>query len=301
MVTSKFACLLLAGVADAAVDHHHNWHAATSLLSTEETVVEKSLVTWDHKYAEPVKSFVKVALPIPPSWWDQSSRVWLDKSHLLQQPPTPEDNPIVAEGANDPRPPEMVSQAAGKEKAQIVWTMFWDSVITILIVATVAAFYMHFKKPNFEKDLESSQPSEAFTVWRYEWYWCFPENNADTKACLSACVCAFLCPCIRWSETLSRVKPFHNFWLLFAAYSGCWILSRLGWFSLFGVLMLIALNVFFRRELRREYGMKQGVDTMCFDCLLYTFCGCCTILQEARHVERSMKTLHCAVYPPPTN
>lgn len=285
MVTSKFVCLMFVGAAFAATDHH-NRHTVSSFLATEEKTLETSLSALDHKYADHVKSFARILAPVPPSWWGQSHHAWLENSNLIQKHKfVSKEQYSVADDARSPHKPEVISKQKGSQQ------VLGDALITILLCALCAAIYMHFKKPNFENDLESAQ--ESFEKWRYEWYG-LPENRMD----LQVCACAFLCPCIRWAETHSFVKPHHNFWLLFSAYAGCWILSRLGWFAIFSIPMMIALCVFFRCELRKRYSMKQGPDTMCFDVLLYTFCGCCAIAQEARHVERSMRVMHNAVWPP---
>jgi len=288
-------CFLCVGLVGAALDYHHHHHSAhtiTSQLVTDGDSLNDSFMAWDHKYALFVKSWAKILAPLPPSWWDQSPHVWLEHSHLLQkQKPVPDKTPLGSDGSGSPFPPDVVSSREGNQKAQIVWKHFWDAVTLVLLCAICASVYMHFKRPNYDLDVERQ---ESFDSWRDEWY-SLPESNADWQIC----VCACFCPCIRWAETHSRVKPHHNFWLLFLAYSGCWVSSRLGWFAIFGFLMLVSLSVYFRDELRSQYNMKQGPKFVCFDCLLFVFCGCCAIAQEARHVERSMRAQHCSVCPPP--
>lgn len=276
MVTSMFVCWMWVRVALAAADYSK--FAGSSFLGTDKVTLQSTLSMWDHAYAGTAKSVARMLAPVPQSWWAQAHHAWLETSELIQR------NHVEQE--------HVPASSAHLLHTQGTRQLFRDALFTVLLCASCAGIYVHFKKPNFKKDLESAQV-ETFENWRYEWYG-VPENRTD----FLACGCAFLCPCVRWAETHSSVKPHHNFWLLFSTYAGCWILSRLGWYALFSIPMTIALCVFFRCELRKRYNMKQGADSMCFDVLLYTFCGCCAIAQEARHVERSMRVMHNAVWPP---
>ena len=45
----------------------------------------------------------------------------------------------------------------------------------------------------------------------------------------------------------------------------------------------IGLGVWYRRAIRDRYDIP---GSCCEDCLLHTFCRCCAVAQEARHVDR---------------
>lgn len=50
-------------------------------------------------------------------------------------------------------------------------------------------------------------------------------------------------------------------------------------------LITIALGTAYRGKIRARFGIDGST---CGDCLLHTFCNCCAVAQEARHVDRDL-------------
>jgi Cys-rich protein (TIGR01571 family) len=136
------------------------------------------------------------------------------------------------------------------------------------------------------------------------------------EGCATICICSCCCPCIRWAETLSYVRPFFSFWLFWAVY--CFLYLSRTYFDgermmipmLIAWSLLAAICAYFRQELRFAYNLKLGPQefqegsgphwaSRFLDCFTYCFLPCCTIAQEARQVELSMRCGHEAVAPWP--
>lgn len=102
------------------------------------------------------------------------------------------------------------------------------------------------------------------------------------------CFMAFCCPVIRWADTMS-MAPLLPFWaaLGLMVLLACLQPATGGLISLLSVLVA----VYFRQRLRRIY--NHGPFTpknMVLDCLTWSFCCWCAIVQEAREVEHVQKT-----------
>lgn len=105
----------------------------------------------------------------------------------------------------------------------------------------------------------------------------------DARPALNFWACC--CSPIRWADTMS--SPPNN-----------WISFWVG-FVLFEVLVglnpgtglfFLALVVYGRYNIRKTYGMKTTAGTCCVDTLVWSFCSCCAIVQEARQVEEMLPT-----------
>jgi Cys-rich protein (TIGR01571 family) len=59
-------------------------------------------------------------------------------------------------------------------------------------------------------------------------------------------------------------------------------------------IMAVLLGMFYRQKLRTVFRMQTGGMTLVTDFLLYCFCSCCTIAQEARHVKAARTAGHDA-------
>jgi len=117
-----------------------------------------------------------------------------------------------------------------------------------------------------------------------------------------SCCCAFCCPCIRWSQTLSRAALW-TFGGAMAFYAICYILNVAfnpnllpqildsPWLVAISIVAGVALRVagmVYRNRIRQKYLIPGG---SCEDCLCHFFCTCCAIAQEARHVDRDVGML----------
>jgi len=109
------------------------------------------------------------------------------------------------------------------------------------------------------------------------------------------CLMSLCCPLIRWADTISAEQvQLLPFWaavfLVIGLYVVIFLISMyiigLEWAILFD-LVLIVLGVHYRQKLRLHFGHDPyTASTMCQDCLIWCFCTCCAVVQEAREVEK---------------
>merc|ERR1719401_638885 len=99
------------------------------------------------------------------------------------------------------------------------------------------------------------------------------------------CLCSWCCAHIRLADTYSK-KPYpllESFWvaLLMVCLVEALMYLTLGYLWFIG----ICVAVYFRQQLRQNYGIQSGGMTYLWDCCFWSFCPCCSIAQEARQVE----------------
>lgn len=187
-----------------------------------------------------------------------------------------------------PQPSLRASPEGSRARTRRLYSTFYELLFWLALVACFALFYIEHRRQE-----PSKGPQEdvlLFREWRHSWYGCF-------GAPLETNAMALCCPCIRWAETLSYVRPFFSFWLLFLLYGALWALARLGWFSFAGYVVTVSVCTYFRQHLREQYQMESGGASCLGDCALYACCCCCAMVQEARHVEESRKAGHPAASP----
>lgn len=184
---------------------------------------------------------------------------------------------------------------------QILWMLLytllyvlWVALFIGLWVALIAVVgYFYTKNKQYmpaEEGLATPEQQTAFQDWKFGFCSCLGD--------LEVCFCACCCPCIRWGETLSLVDGLVIFWVGFAVYLG---LTTLSWYTSVPLcwLLLTLICTAYRQEIRIKFQMERvGGMTYITDCLLYAFCACCAISQEARHVEEALKYGHKAVAVP---
>lgn len=172
----------------------------------------------------------------------------------------------------------------------LLWILLFIGLFVGVFVA-IGYFYTSNKQyADVEESLATPEQQESFGDWKFGFCSCLGD--------LEVCCCACMCPCIRWGETLSLVDGLIIFWVGFGIY---FAFTVLGWAtSVYICWMLLALIcTAYRQELRSKFQMKnQGGMTYITDCLLYAFCACCAMSQEARHVEEAFKYGHKAVRKP---
>lgn len=101
----------------------------------------------------------------------------------------------------------------------------------------------------------------------------------------SVCLCSWCCSPLRIADTWAK-EPFpliKSFWVALIFVASLIGLSNLT-FGLTSVLFLCAA-IYYRQQLRRQYGMDFGGATCFQDCLVWWCCPCCAMAQEARQVE----------------
>jgi len=119
----------------------------------------------------------------------------------------------------------------------------------------------------------------------------------DCFSDLNMCCCGMCCPTIRWAETISYVPGLLSFWMAFALFLGFQMLAEVSSYFSQGAglvgLALILMLTFYRQQMRKKFQMPHGTcSTWTLDCLSYCCCACCTIIQEARHVEAAVQSGH---------
>jgi Cys-rich protein (TIGR01571 family) len=101
----------------------------------------------------------------------------------------------------------------------------------------------------------------------------------------NVCLCAWCCHPIRMADTYSK-KPYPliaSFWvaLLIVCLVDGLVQVTLG----YAWIVAICAAVYFRQQLRQNYGLQTGGVTLAWDCLFWSCCPCCAIAQESRQVE----------------
>jgi len=181
-------------------------------------------------------------------------------------------------------------QVPGDEPSASPWTFFTNLLIWTSLVTAVAYFWHGHEVPAVDPD----KTKEGFDDWKFR----FCSFSFEDPL---LCVCACCCPAIRWAETVSFVPDLLAFWPAFFFFMLLLALTRVDvWATGFVCACVLALMcTSYRQELRHRFGMQAGGVSYVTDCLLYLFCMCCAIQQEARHVEEALKSGHEAVLCPP--
>jgi len=170
-------------------------------------------------------------------------------------------------------------------------------VIYIILVLILAYVYKYFKTKTVVDKMEPDILRPTQGAWmggfRYHLLPCMDlaENNfeKDWLICLSACCC----PLIRWADTISQVSTAKFYMLLLAGIAFDVLFFWFGLF-LFGVyvwdvffLIVVIIGVYCRQRIRLAYGHGSPTcSSVCMDILAWSCCTCCTIVQEAREVDR---------------
>lgn len=171
------------------------------------------------------------------------------------------------------------------------------TAITAALITVLALLYQYRKKdPEGVPNDGLEHKAELLEGrWRFGLFDCLGDLNI---CCLTCC-----CPAIRWADTI-RMAGFLSFWTGFMVFLGLQLLGPV-WSavspqtaSICGVILLIIL-VFYRQRQRRLFGMQSGtLGSYAEDCFTYCCCGCCAIIQEARHLEEAWAVEHVAVRAP---
>lgn len=248
---------------------------ATALLQVEPTsAVPDTTASWLDKAAEFTRS-----LPLP------LDLQWLKSFAENQVRVVSGQAPVVGLSA--------------EQQSPFVWAMFimgfwwfmFSLLVWIVLIAVIAHFYMKSKTyPEFDASLANAESQGALRNWTSGFCSCYED--------CSACWCAFCCPAIRWAETLSLVDGLLFFWVGFTVYLSLQFVNLMTSITLLWLALVIICTAY-RQELRAKFNFeRQGGCSIVTDCLLYTCCTCCAIVQEARHVESAFKYGHPSVKAP---
>jgi len=115
----------------------------------------------------------------------------------------------------------------------------------------------------------------------------------DLKMSLFVCCC----PLIRWADTVSKANQkdgrFMDFWpallLMLSLEAALMFMQSVAHASFTAEMLgftMIAIGIMYRQKLRVKWALNpHEMKTYVQDCLSWTFCTCCVIIQEAREVE----------------
>lgn len=158
--------------------------------------------------------------------------------------------------------------AAGSQQ-----TIFLGSIVYLLLGLCCAHLYnqarmLHPKTFTPEPRPEIMPSSVGFTFGLFEFF-------SDRNLCIIGCCCPFL----RWSDTVDR-QGLLSFWKAFLA---TFLLLLLHLYT-YGIsdIALVLLGITYRQKLRSRFLIESGTSTSLLnDCLVWTCCQPCAIIQEA--------------------
>lgn len=198
--------------------------------------------------------------------------------------------------ANEQSPSEPRAQASdGLPTTPAQWNKFMNahrqsamisSAIWASLLSLIAYYWRNTRIPKVP-DASKQSDADEFKDFKYGLFGCFDDLNY--------CICGACCPAIRWAETISYVPRQLAFWGAFAMFVGLQFGSQVvtyfvGSGSGFIAVVFLCTLVYFRQQLRKQFDMEHGTPkTCCLDCFTYFCCGCCAIIQEARHVEDAVQ------------
>lgn len=189
--------------------------------------------------------------PGPPHW---------QKLTLISDVP---EVPKVSEMKTDQTPVQLIS-----------WQTILIGFAVYMVLVLVAAFaYVKFRSDVPLQDMRFL-PKDGFSDAIY-----------SCAGSWSICFYACCCPCLRWSDTVSKVGLMY-FWF------GVMLWAPLLYFNYLvaGVSwpILALLGAGYRYRLRSHFGLERGATRVCQDLVAWCCCMPCAIAQEARHVDRTI-------------
>lgn len=162
-------------------------------------------------------------------------------------------------------------------------TELFCAILSTAMVFTVIGFFYQWMKQEykFPKDGDQHSKENLEGTWRYGFF----DVRGDRSICLISCCC----PVIRWADTVSMSSSL-GFWAALFLIVACIVIAEVS--SGIGTLAVLAVFVWRRQQLRHLFHMSgtaaPGAARSCIeDCLAYTFCSCCAIMQEARQIEEA--------------
>lgn len=183
--------------------------------------------------------------------------------------------------------PDIIVDARASEEARTrLLILLLQGIISlalyVVLTCVCACLYMRDRKPPQVDEAYNTESNRAtFREWKYGMCSCFDDPES--------CFCAFCCPMIRWAATISFVPGLLSFWVAFSIYMCLVVLNTLTAEILCWAL-LVMVCTFYRQKIRKQLNMIEvGGWTWVTDCILYCFCACCLITQEARQVEDGCK------------
>jgi len=183
-------------------------------------------------------------------------------------------SPAVAPVAALPPPAEKSSWKAPGWKEQLLSISVY--LVMIVAVAFIYGRYFTYAYPTLRQAPNIARDRFSFGI--FDGCRCDPDWRI--------CFCSWFCMPVRWADTASspKINFVRNFWLGVVVFALLASLSELT-YGLTG-LLLLGLAVANRQRVRQVYELPSGnCATACEDCVMWTFCGPCAVMQEALEVE----------------
>jgi len=165
---------------------------------------------------------------------------------------------------------------------------FLSGIIWALLVIVAAAFYVREKEFPPKDKIGVEHMPLVYGEWQFSLFGCF---DGPALFLLSCC-----CAPVRWADTMrmARMLTFSGALMLFV---GLVVLDVVC--AGLSLVVLLGFLVYYRQQIRKKFGIQSGdVFTITQDCLAYTLCSCCAIMQEARQLEEAYQVRHPEICPP---
>jgi len=161
------------------------------------------------------------------------------------------------------------------------------AAVMAVIIGGAAFLYRRFKKDPEGPASDGLEHSKELVrgKWKFGLFECFGDFNICCVTCL--------CPAIRWADTI-RMAGFMGFWSALTILLGLLILNEVT--AGFVSIIILILLTYYRQQQRKMFEMQHGTCGSCVeDVLSYGCCACCSIVQEARHMEEAWAVQYPAV------
>lgn len=176
------------------------------------------------------------------------------------------------------------------------WKWWWRLVIDIiasisiwlLLTALFAIYWDQCKeyKMVLPHDGKSHLPQDLDGGWKF--------GLCDCCGDPGTCCLAFCCPAVRWADTV-RMSGFLGFGCGVTCFVCCQLVYNLLFLPV-GAIPLALMGTHYRQKLRKKFDIPHGtLSTILQDCLVYSFCACLAITQEAQTLEEAYLVRHPAV------
>lgn len=204
-----------------------------------------------------------------------SSGTNLRSHHPAWRQPLPAKQEQAAFLSEDPVQKFEIAAMPSKAPVQkYSWKWILVGLAVYLVLVVVSAFaYSKFQSDMPLQDMRFL-PKDGFSDAIY-----------SCSSSWSICCYACCCPCLRWSDTVSKVNLMY-FWMGVILWG---ILMYIN-FLVVGLAapILALLGAAYRYRLRIHFGFPTSYTTMFQDLFAWCCCMPCAIAQEARHVDRTI-------------
>lgn len=157
-----------------------------------------------------------------------------------------------------------------------------EGIFTVLLDCLFVMIFAYFWRKHKLANPTVGFQEQSTGDWSFGLFGCFSNFGQEWPVCAMACCC----PYVRWADTMGDPNfKAMDFWpsLRLILFLGPILTFLTGGIA---HLVVLCVLVFYRQKLRQVYGMQSGGATLCTDCLSWWCCSCCTLIQEAKQVER---------------